>query len=70
MLTVLLIRYEGSIPSKSQIIFWAIGQTAKMSACHAVRSGFDSRIARKKFESLAATKLVNGDLDALIELLQ
>ena len=41
-----------------------------MSACHAVRSGFDSRIARTVFESLAATKLLDGDLDALIELLQ
>lgn len=50
--------------------FWAIGQTAKMSACHAVRSGFDSRIARINFKSLAATKLVDGDLDALIVLLQ
>lgn len=26
---------------------WAIGQTVKMSACHAVRSGFNSRIARE-----------------------
>ena len=26
---------------------WAIGQTVKMSACHAVRSGFNSRNARK-----------------------
>ena len=27
---------------------WAIGQTVKMSACHAVRSEFNSRIARCK----------------------
>lgn len=31
----------------NQITIWDVGQTVKMSACHAVRSGFNSRNARK-----------------------
>lgn len=28
------------------VLYWGIGQTVKMSACHAARSGFNSRISR------------------------
>ena len=31
----------------NQITIWDVGQTVKMSACHAARSGFNSRTSRK-----------------------
>ena len=28
------------------VLYWGVGQTVKMSACHAARSGFNSRTSR------------------------
>ena len=42
-------RHVGSNPTLvSRHILWGIGQTVKMSACHAARSEFNSRIPRHR----------------------
>ena len=45
--------FASEIRNKGKILIltnknWGLGQTAKMSACHAVRSGFNSRKPRNE----------------------
>ena len=63
-LQILTLRVKGSSPFEGTI--WDVGQTVKMSACHAVRSGFNSRTSRQYVVREEIHRLMIGSIPILL----